>query len=68
MAAHVAGKEEVLVRAALLLKQIEDWRGFLRGEEAKDVLRALRRHGRTELPPGLPASPAETRPQPKGEG
>jgi putative transposase len=54
MAAHVAGKEEVLVRAALLLKQIEDWRRFLRGEEAEEVLRALRRHERTGRPLGSP--------------
>jgi len=54
MAAHVAGKDEVLVRPAPLLKQIEDWRRFLRGEEAGDVLRALRRHEPTGRPPGSP--------------
>jgi len=32
------GKDAVLVRAAPLLKEIEDWRRCLRGEEAREVL------------------------------
>ena len=54
MTAHLAGKEDVLVRAAPLIKQIGDWRGYLRGEEAEDVPGALRRHGRTGRPLGSP--------------
>jgi len=54
MAAHVAGKDDVLVRAAPLVKEIEDWRGFLRGEEPEDDLGALRRHERTGRPLGSP--------------
>jgi putative transposase len=54
MAAHVAGKDDVLVRAAPLVKETGDWRRFLRGKEAEDVLRSLRRHGRTGRPPGSP--------------
>jgi len=50
----MAGKEDVLVRAAPLLKEIKDWRWFLRGQEAADDLGALRRHGRTGRPPGSP--------------
>jgi hypothetical protein len=38
MAAHVAGKDDVLVQAAPLLKEIGDWRWLLRGEEAAHVL------------------------------
>ena len=57
MAAHVAGKDDVLVRAAPPLKETEDWRWFLRGEETQDVLGALRRHGRTGRPLGLPRFP-----------
>jgi len=43
MTAHLAGKEDVLVRAAPLIKETGDWRRFLRGQEAEDILRALRR-------------------------
>jgi putative transposase len=52
VAAHVAGKDDLLVRAAPLVKEIEDWRRCLRGEAAEDVLGALRRHGRTGRPLG----------------
>jgi hypothetical protein len=38
MAAHVAGKDDVLVRAAPLLNEIGDWRSFLRGEGTAQVL------------------------------
>ena len=34
----MAGKEDVLVRAAPLVKQIADWRRFLRGEGAANGL------------------------------
>jgi putative transposase len=54
MAAHVAGKDDVLVQAAPLLKEIGDWRWLLRGEEAEDVHGALRRHERTGRPLGSP--------------
>jgi hypothetical protein len=50
----VTGKDNVLVREARRLKEIGDWQGFLRGEEAEDVLGALRRHGWTGRPPGSP--------------
>jgi hypothetical protein len=38
MTAHLAGKEDVLVRAAPLIKEIADWQGFLRGEGAEVVV------------------------------
>jgi putative transposase len=54
VAAHVTGKDDVLLRAAPPLKEIEYWPWFLRGEAAGDALEALRRHGRTGRPPGSP--------------
>ena len=53
-AAHLAGKDDVLVLAAPILKEIQDWRRFLRGKEARDVRAPLRRHGRTGRPLGSP--------------
>jgi putative transposase len=51
-AAHLAGRDDGLVRTAPLLKMIGDWRRFLAGDEAEETLDALRHHGRTGRPLG----------------
>jgi putative transposase len=53
--AHVAGRDDGLVRVAPLLKRVKDWREFLmEAVEAEDIER-LRRHERTGRPLGSAA-------------
>ena len=54
-AAHVAGRDDGLVRVGPLLERVKDWREFL--AEALDLEEAelLRRHERTGRPLGKPA-------------
>jgi putative transposase len=54
-AAHVAGRDDGLVRAAPLLKRVKDWREFLTEALAADEAELLRRHERTGRPLGKPA-------------
>ena len=52
-AAHVAGHDDKLVKAALpLLAEVQDWRKFLRSEDEEKYLERLRQHSRTGRPLG----------------
>jgi len=54
-AAHVEGRGDALIQAGgPLVSEVSDWRGFLAGEEAEDVLHQIRRHARTGRPLGGP--------------
>ena len=54
-AAHVAGRDDGLVRVSPLLERVKDWREFLTEALAADEAELLRRHGRTGRPLGEPA-------------
>jgi len=54
-AAHVAGRDDDLVRVAPLLKRVKDWREFLTEALEVDEAELLRRHERTGRPLGKPA-------------
>ena len=79
--AHLAGKDDGLVRTAPLLKRAGDWRAFLADTLDEETLDALRRHGRTGRPLGSaryldrletrlgrPVRPGKRGPKPKGTG
>ena len=51
-AAHVAGKDDGLVRAQPLLGLVNDWRRFVMTEADQAEVQAIRRHGRTGRPLG----------------
>jgi putative transposase len=51
-AAHVAGEDDALAKAAPLLALASDWKGFLCAEASVDDLRQLRRHERSGRPLG----------------
>jgi putative transposase len=50
--AHLAAKDDQLVKVAPLLAMIGDWRAFLRSAMPEDELRDIRRHARTGRPLG----------------
>jgi putative transposase len=50
--AHLAGKDDLLVKVAPLLKMIVDWEAFLRSAMPEGELRDIRRHSRTGRPLG----------------
>jgi putative transposase len=50
--AHVAGRDDVLVTAAPLLKLVGNWEGFLSLETSEEAVRRLRRHERSGRPLG----------------
>ena len=54
-AAHVAGRDDGLVRVAPLLKRVKDWREFLTEAVEADEADLLRRHERPGRPLGKPA-------------
>jgi len=55
-AAHVAGRCDRLVKAGGPFgAEVADWRAFLVAEDDEDMLRRLRRHGRTGRPLGSPS-------------
>jgi putative transposase len=51
-AAHVAGRDDVLVKVAPLLAQVNDWKGFLATPVTESQVRELRRHERSGRPVG----------------
>ena len=51
-AAHVAGKDDALVRVQPLLDRVNDWHRFLLEPEDESQIEAIRRHGRTGRPLG----------------
>jgi putative transposase len=51
-AAHVAGEDDRLAKAAPLLGLVTDWKGFLCAEAPEDDLGPLRRHERSGRPLG----------------
>ena len=53
-AAHVAGKDDALVRVRPLLDLVNDWRRLLLTEADEAEVEAIRRHGRTGRPLGDP--------------
>jgi putative transposase len=50
--AHVAGKDDVLARAAPLLEMVGDWRGFVGRPVEQEQAELLRVHSRTGRPLG----------------
>ena len=50
--AHVAGRDDALVKVKPLLERVEDWKEFLRLPEEEATLEELRRHERTGRPLG----------------
>ena len=50
--AHLAGKDDALVRVAPLLKRAGDWRAFLAGGLDDDTIAAIRAHERSGHPLG----------------
>ena len=50
--AHLAGRDDCLVKVAPLLAMIGDWDAFLNSAVPEEELRDLRRHGRTGRPLG----------------
>ncbi len=50
--AHLAGRDDALVRAQPLLEIVPDWSGYLASATPDDTLDALRRHQRTGRPLG----------------
>jgi len=54
-AAHVAGRDDGLVRVTPLLKRVKDWREFLMETLEADEAELLRCHERTGRPLGKPA-------------
>ena len=53
--AHVAGRDDGLVRVAPMLARVKDWRALLREAVEADDAERLRRHERTGRPLGSPA-------------
>jgi putative transposase len=53
--AHIAGRDDGLVKAAPLLKRFPDWRAYLKGGLTEAEIDALRSHSRTGRPLGSPA-------------
>ena len=54
-AAHVAGRDDDLVKVAPLLGLVPDWRAYLASEADAAQIEALRQHERTGRPLGSPA-------------
>ncbi len=50
--AHLAGRDDQLVRVAPLLAMIPDWSAFLASAVPEEQIRDIRRHGRTGRPLG----------------
>ncbi len=50
--AHLAGEDDLLMKAAPLLSIMSDWQNFLSGEPSEKEYEALRRHERTGRPLG----------------
>jgi putative transposase len=50
--AHVSGKDDSLVKAALLLELVGKWKDFLSVGASDDEVKQLRRHERTGRPLG----------------
>ncbi len=50
--AHLAGRDDQLVKVAPMLAMIGDWDAFLRSAMPEDELRDIRRHARTGRPLG----------------
>ncbi len=50
--AHLAGRDDTLVRVAPLLQRAPDWRAYLAEDLEDERLAALRRHARTGRPLG----------------
>lgn len=50
--AHLAGRDDRLVKVAPLLAMIADWNAFLQSAVPEEELRQIRRHGRTGRPLG----------------
>lgn len=50
--AHLAGRNDGVVRVKPLLEMVPDWRGFLEAGLAVDMAETLRRHARTGRPLG----------------
>ena len=50
--AHLAGRDDQLVKVGPLLAMIADWGAFLRSATPEDELKDIRRHGRTGRPLG----------------
>jgi putative transposase len=50
--AHLAGRDDQLVRVAPLLRMVDDWKAFLRSAVPETELEELRRHARTGRPLG----------------
>ncbi|MHC4518259.1 MAG: transposase [Planctomycetota bacterium] len=53
-AAHVAGRDDRLVRVAPLLRRVDDWRAYLTARASEEDAALLRRHERTGRPLGNP--------------
>jgi len=51
-AAHLAGRDDGLVKVAPLLGLVPDWQGFLAGGIEEKEIKRLRRHERTGRPVG----------------
>jgi putative transposase len=51
-AAHLAGRDDALVRVRPMLELVPDWRSFLRTDASKEETDLLRRHERTGRPLG----------------
>jgi putative transposase len=51
-AAHVAGRDDRLVRVAPLLKRVDDWRAYLTAGAGEEDAALLRLHERTGRPLG----------------
>ena len=53
--AHLAGRDDGVVKAQPLLDAAGDWRAFLSDEPEPSMPESLRRHERTSRPPGSEA-------------
>jgi putative transposase len=51
-AAHIAGKDDLLVKVAPILKRVADWRGFLAAGGAEEYEQLYERHESTGRPLG----------------
>jgi putative transposase len=50
--AHLAGRDDVLVKVAPLLEMVDDWAGILRSDIEDKALREIRHHECTGRPMG----------------
>jgi len=50
--AHLAEKDDLLVKVAPMLERVNDWQGYLNSELADEVVQALRMHSKTGRPLG----------------